>query len=263
MDLRPTVAQGGVATCLVISDDDANEVTDTDEAESPPPLAVSLGAADGAPVQSSVPATPVDMVRSSPRSNGDWVSEVADAAATDPARVKLVDRADIAKAVGQHLAAGLTTFGMVADLTDLLVKPAHETLLLVNGDGTQGTDLCLGIAVATFTVGVVMPLRWAESATLGVCDRRGGGGGDVGGLCRCVTVVGELTDGGEADATVVTVAMVDRGEQDPPNTDLAQHPIKTAVMRGSVKGTIVKRATVAVTRTRNPGFRAPLQGIHL
>ena len=74
--------------------------------------------------------------------------------------------------------------------------------------------------------------RGGDAAAVGgVCDRRGGGGGDAGGVGRCVTVVGKLTDGGEVDAMVGTVAMVDRGETNPAGVG-----VETSAGRAGVVG---------------------------
>ena len=80
--------------------------------------------------------------------------------------------------------------------------------------------------------------RGGDAAAVGgVCDRRGGGGGDVGGVGRCVTVVGELTDGGEVDATRGTVAMVDRGETRPAGVGVETAAGRAGVSQSSGRGT--------------------------
>ena len=76
--------------------------------------------------------------------------------------------------------------------------------------------------------------RGGDAAAVGgVCDRRGGGGGDAGGVGRCVTVVGKLTDGGEVDAMVGTVAMVDRGETNPAGVGVETSAGRAGVSRSS------------------------------
>ena len=83
---------------------------------------------------------------------------------------------------------------------------------------------------------------------------RGCGGGDFGGEGRCVTVVGKLTDGGEVDATVGTVAMVDRGETKPAGVGVETSAGRAGVDGGEVDATVVKVA-VADRGEQDPRVR--------